>query len=44
MKLAGKLLDACVSDGINIEIEDCTDAKEAYDACLRSRNCAQSPG
>src|SRR5436189_4715492 len=31
MKLAGKLLDAWVSDGIKIEIEDCTDAKEAYD-------------
>jgi hypothetical protein len=31
MKLAGKLLDAWVSDGIKIEIEDCTDAQEAYD-------------
>jgi gag-polypeptide of LTR copia-type/GAG-pre-integrase domain len=31
MKLAGKLLDTWVSDGIKIEIEDCADAKEAYD-------------
>ncbi|KFZ24291.1 hypothetical protein V502_01231 [Pseudogymnoascus sp. VKM F-4520 (FW-2644)] len=31
MKLAGKLLDAWVSDGIKIEVEDCADAKEAYD-------------
>lgn len=31
MKLADKLLDAWVSDGIKIEIEDCADAKEAYD-------------
>jgi hypothetical protein len=31
IKLAGKLLDAWVSDGIKIEIEDCVDAKEAYD-------------
>ena len=31
MKLGGKLLDAWVSDGIKIEIEDCADAKEAYD-------------
>ena len=31
MKLASKLLDTWVSDGIKIEIEDCTDAKEAYD-------------
>ncbi|KFY31680.1 hypothetical protein V493_00897 [Pseudogymnoascus sp. VKM F-4281 (FW-2241)] len=31
MKLAGKLLDACVSDGIKIEIEEFADAKEAYD-------------
>ncbi|KAJ5222193.1 uncharacterized protein N7469_008433 [Penicillium citrinum] len=31
MKLAGKLLDMWVSDGIKIEIEDCADAKEAYD-------------
>ena len=31
MKLAGKLLDAWVSDGIKIEIEDRIDAKEAYD-------------
>ena len=31
MKLAGKLLDAWVSEGIKIEIEDCADAKEAYD-------------
>jgi hypothetical protein len=31
MKLASKLLDAWVSDGIKIEIEDCADAKEAYD-------------
>jgi hypothetical protein len=31
MKLASKLLDTWVSDGIKIEIEDCADAKEAYD-------------
>ena len=31
MKLAGKLLFAWVTDGIKIEIEDCRDAKEAYD-------------
>jgi hypothetical protein len=31
MKLAGKLLDAWVSNSIKIEIEDCADAKEAYD-------------
>ncbi|GJN66062.1 hypothetical protein PLICBS_000078 [Purpureocillium lilacinum] len=31
MKLAGKLLEAWVSDGIKIEVEDCADAKEAYD-------------
>jgi hypothetical protein len=31
MKLAGKLLDAWVCEGIKIEIEDCTDAKMAYD-------------
>ena len=31
VKLAGKLLNAWVSEGIKIEIEDCTDAKEAYD-------------
>jgi len=31
MKLAGKLLDTWVSDGIKIEIEDFIDAKEAYD-------------
>jgi hypothetical protein len=31
MKLAGKLLDAWVSDGIKIKIEDSIDAKEAYD-------------
>ncbi|KAK4067059.1 hypothetical protein Purlil1_13929 [Purpureocillium lilacinum] len=31
MKLAGKLLEAWVSEGIKIEVEDCTDAKEAYD-------------
>ena len=30
MKLAGKLLDTWVSDGIRIEIEDSIDAKEAY--------------
>ncbi|KAJ5704349.1 hypothetical protein N7536_000038 [Penicillium majusculum] len=30
MKLANMLLDAWISDGINIEIEDCADAKEAY--------------
>ena len=30
MKLAGKLLDAWVSDGIKIEIEDCIDARVAY--------------
>lgn len=31
MKLTSKLLDCWVSDGIKIEIEDCTNAKEAYD-------------
>jgi hypothetical protein len=31
MKLASKLLDSWVSDGIKIEIEDCADAKDAYD-------------
>jgi hypothetical protein len=31
MKLASKLLDAWVCEGIKIEIEDCADAKEAYD-------------
>jgi gag-polypeptide of LTR copia-type len=31
MKLAGKLLDAWVSDGIKIEIEEFADGKEAYD-------------
>jgi hypothetical protein len=31
MKLAGRLLNAWVSDGINIEVEDCIDAREAYD-------------
>lgn len=31
MKLANRLLDAWISDGIKIEIEDCADAKEAYD-------------
>ncbi|KAJ8610778.1 hypothetical protein MRB53_038329 [Persea americana] len=31
MKLAGKLLDAWVCEGNQIEIEDYTDAKEAYD-------------
>lgn len=31
MKLAGRLLDTWVSDGIRIEIEDCSDANEAYD-------------
>jgi len=31
MKLAGKLLNAWVCEGIKIEIEDCTDAKKAYD-------------
>ena len=31
MKIASKLLDAWVCEGIKIEIEDCTDAKEAYD-------------
>ncbi|KFY25558.1 hypothetical protein V493_04586 [Pseudogymnoascus sp. VKM F-4281 (FW-2241)] len=31
MKLAGKLLDSWVSDGIKIEVEDCADAKDAYD-------------
>jgi hypothetical protein len=31
MKLAGKLLDAWVSDGIKIEIEEYADAKDAYD-------------
>jgi len=35
MKFAGKLLDAWVSDGIKIEIEDCTDAKEAYDFIMK---------
>jgi hypothetical protein len=31
MKLASRLLDAWISGGIKIEIEDCADAKEAYD-------------
>lgn len=31
MKAAGKLLYFWVSTGIQIEIEDCADAKEAYD-------------
>lgn len=31
MKVAGRLLDTWVSDGIKIKIEDCADAKEAYD-------------
>jgi hypothetical protein len=31
MKLIGRLLDAWVSDGIKIEIEDCIDTKDAYD-------------
>jgi hypothetical protein len=31
MKLAGRLLEAWVSDGIKIEIEDCADTKDAYD-------------
>ncbi|KAI3129614.1 hypothetical protein CBS147330_5244 [Penicillium roqueforti] len=31
MKLANRLLDAWISDGIKIEIEDCADAKETYD-------------
>ena len=31
MKLAGKLLEAWVSNSIKIEIKDYTDAKEAYD-------------
>ncbi|KAF2181141.1 hypothetical protein K469DRAFT_692374 [Zopfia rhizophila CBS 207.26] len=31
MKLASKLLNAWVSNGIKIKIKDCTDAKEAYD-------------
>jgi hypothetical protein len=31
IKLAGKLLDVWVSDGIKIEIEEFADAKEAYD-------------
>lgn len=31
MKLASRLLDAWISDGINIEIDDCADAKEAYE-------------
>jgi hypothetical protein len=31
MKLEGKLLNAWVSDGIKIEIEEFADAKEAYD-------------
>lgn len=31
MKLAGQLLDAWVTEGIKIEIEDCEDAKSAYD-------------
>lgn len=31
MKLANRLLGAWISDGIKIEIEDCADAKEAYD-------------
>ncbi|KZN94229.1 hypothetical protein EN45_044190 [Penicillium chrysogenum] len=31
MKLASRLLDAWISEGIKIEIEDCADAKEAYE-------------
>ena len=31
MRLASRVLDAWVSDGIKIEIEDCEDAKDAYD-------------
>ena len=31
MRLAGRLLDSWVSEGIRIEIEDCNDAKAAYD-------------
>ncbi|KAJ5749394.1 hypothetical protein N7533_006422 [Penicillium manginii] len=31
MKLATKLLDTWITDGIKIEVEDCADAKEAYD-------------
>lgn len=31
MKLAGKLLHVWVCEGIQIEMEDCKDAKEAYD-------------
>ncbi|KAJ6033764.1 hypothetical protein N7444_011535 [Penicillium canescens] len=31
MKMANKLLDKWISDGIKIETEDCSDAKEAYD-------------
>ncbi|KAJ5474101.1 hypothetical protein N7475_003667 [Penicillium sp. IBT 31633x] len=31
MKLANMLLDKWISDGIKIETEDCSDAKEAYD-------------
>ena len=30
MRLASRVLDAWVSDGIKIEIEDCEDAKDAY--------------
>jgi hypothetical protein len=29
--IASKLLDAWICEGIKIEIEDCADAKEAYD-------------
>jgi hypothetical protein len=29
--LACKFLDNCISDGIKIKIEDCADAKQAYD-------------
>lgn len=35
MRVAGKLLDSWVSEGIKIEIEDCEDAKEAYDFIKR---------
>ena len=35
MRVAGKLLDSWVSEGIKIEIEDCEDAKDAYDFIKR---------
>ena len=35
MRVAGKLLDTWVSEGIKIEIEDCEDARNAYDFIKR---------